>query len=202
MRLGVLGGTFDPIHVGHLAAARVAMDCAALDRVLFVPSNTPPHREAAIADAEQRLEMCRLAVTGEPRFEVSDVEIKRGGTSYTADTVQSLHNDHPNDDLSLILGWDAARLFATWHEPQAIRTVASVIVVSRPGTQTPDVAQLRDAGLDPSRTVLCVGHTPDISASELRHSLSEGESTGDCLPPEVEAYIRKNRIYRDNRHVG
>lgn len=199
MRIGILGGTFDPIHVGHIAAAHVAMDCAHLDRVLFIPSAVPPHRVPAEADAMQRLTMSRLAVADEKRFEVSDVEVRRGGKSFTSDTVRELKRAFPDDELFLILGWDAARLFATWHEPDRIRAEASVIVIGRPGTQAPTAADLEDSGLDPDRTVLCLGGTPDISGSELRESLARGEPVGDCLPPAVERYIAEHRLYGDNR---
>lgn len=198
MRIGMLGGTFDPIHVGHIAAAHVAMECALLDRVLFIPSATPPHRGPAEADAAQRLEMSRLAVGDEKRFEVSDVEVRRGGKSFTSDTVRELRSAHPHDELFLILGWDAARLFSTWHEPDRIRADASIIVIGRPGTRAPTAADLRAAGLDPDRTVLCLGGTPDISGSELRESLAKGEPVGDCLPPAVERYIAERRLYRDS----
>jgi nicotinate-nucleotide adenylyltransferase len=198
VRIGMLGGTFDPIHVGHIAAAHVAMECARLDRVLFIPSATPPHRGPAEADAAQRLEMARLAVGDEKRFEVSDVEVRRGGKSFTSDTVRELRGAHPHDELFLILGWDAARLFSTWHEPDRIRADASIIVIGRPGTRAPTAADLRAAGLDPDRTVLCLGGTPDISGSELRESLAKGEPVGDCLPPAVERYIAEHRLYRDS----
>lgn len=199
MRIGILGGTFDPIHVGHLAAARVAMDCARLDRVLFIPSATPPHRHPADASAEDRLEMARLAIDGESRFEASDVELRRGGRSFTSETVRELKRAHPGDQLFLILGWDAARLFATWHEPDRIRADASIVVVGRPGTEAPALGDLEAAGLDPARTILCLGGTPDISGSELRASLARGEATGDCLPAAVEGYIADHGLYRDNR---
>jgi nicotinate-nucleotide adenylyltransferase len=199
MRVGVLGGTFDPIHVGHLAAAHVAMECAHLDRVLFVPSATPPHREPAVADAKQRFEMSMSAIAGERRFEVSDIEIKRGGTSYTADTIRELKRLHPHDDLFLILGWDAAKLFVTWHEPDVIRGLASAVVVSRPGTEPPDRRQLQAAGLDPEHTVLCLGTTPDISGSELRQAIASGEAIGGRLPEVVQTYIAKHHLYADNR---
>ena len=198
----MLGGTFDPIHVGHLAAAHVAMECAHLDRVLFIPSATPPHRGPAEADATQRLEMSRLAVGDEKRFEVSDVEVRRGGKSFTSDTVRELKRRHPGDELFLILGWDAALLFSTWHEPDRIRADASVVVIGRPGTDAPAAADLRAAGLDPGRTIVCLGGTPDISGSELRESLTRGEPVGDCLPPAVERYIAERGLYGDNRQVA
>jgi len=175
------------------------MDCANLDRVLFVPSATPPHRDPADAGAEDRLEMARLAIGGEPRFQVSDVELRRGGKSYTSETVRELKRAHPRDDLFLVLGWDAARLFATWHEPDRIRAEASVVVIGRPGTEAPTLDDLNAAGLDPARTVLCLGGTPDISGSELRASLARGEPTGDCLPVAVESYIAEHGLYRDNQ---
>jgi nicotinate-nucleotide adenylyltransferase len=199
VRIGILGGTFDPIHVGHLAAARVAIECAHLDRVLFVPSATPPHRDPAEADASERLEMARLATEDDPRFEVSDVEVRRGGRSYTSDTVRELTRMHPGDELFLILGWDAARLFATWHEPDRIRAEASIVVIGRPGMEAPTAEDIEAAGLDRARTVLCLGRTPDISASALRASLATGEPVGDCLPPAVERYIAEHGLYGDNR---
>jgi nicotinate-nucleotide adenylyltransferase len=198
VRIGILGGTFDPIHVGHLAAAQVAMECARLDRVLFIPSATPPHRGPAEADAAHRLEMARLAVGDEKRFQVSDVEVRRGGKSFTSDTVGELKNAFPQHDLFLILGWDAARLFSTWHEPDRIRADASVVVIGRPGTRAPTRADLTSAGLDADRTLLCLGGTPEISGSELRESLARGEPVGDCLPPAVERYIAERGLYRDN----
>jgi nicotinate-nucleotide adenylyltransferase len=199
VRIGLLGGTFDPIHVGHIAAAHVAMDCARLDRVLFIPSATPPHRAPAEADATHRLAMSRLAVGDEKRFEVSDVEVRRGGKSFTSDTLRDLKHAFPRDELFLILGWDAARLFSTWHEPDRIRADASVVVIGRPGMRAPTDTDLRAAGLDPERTVLCLGGTPDISGSALRESLAKGEPVGDCLPPAVERYIAEHGLYGDNR---
>ena len=199
MRIGILGGTFDPIHIGHLAAARVAMECAHLDRVLLIPSATPPHRGPAEADARQRLEMTRLAAGGERGLEVSDIEISRGGRSYTADTIRELKRTHPGDELFLVLGWDAARLSSTWHEPEAIRSQASVVVISRPGVAAPRVEDLRAAGLDPERTILCSGTTPDISGSELRAQIAQGEAVSDRLPPAVERYVAEHGLYRDNQ---
>ena len=199
MRSGILGGTFDPIHEGHLAAARVAMECAHLDRVLFIPGAQPPHRGPAVAGADQRLAMSRLAIEGEPGFEVSDVEIRRGGKSYTADTVRELERLYPEDELFLILGWDAARLFRSWREPDVIRRLATVVVVRRPGTPPPDAKLLQAAGLDPARTILCMGHTPDISGSALREAIALGKPVSDSIRPAVERYVAEQKLYVDNR---
>jgi nicotinate-nucleotide adenylyltransferase len=199
MRIGILGGTFDPIHIGHLAAARAAIDCAQLDRVLLVPSGQPPHRRGAVANADQRLEMSRLAIEGDHALEVSDVEVRRGGISYTVDTLEELRRAYPQDELFLVLGWDAARLFAAWHMPDEVRRLATVVVVTRPGSNSPDEAGLRQAGLDPANVVLCARPTPDISGSALRRAIASGQAVGDRMPAAVEQYIAKHRLYRDNR---
>ena len=199
MRIGILGGTFDPIHLGHLAAASAALECAQLDLVMFIPSAQPPHRANASAFASQRLEMCKLAVKGHKFFEASDLEVRRGGRSYTSDTLVELKRLHPNYELWLILGWDAAKLFATWHEPEKVKQLASFVVVSRPGTPTPQADELAAAGLDPDNVVLCLRHTPDISASELRQAVASGESISQSVPEAVARYIAEHRLYMDNR---
>lgn len=198
-RIGVLGGTFDPIHLGHLAAARAAMECARLDRVLFVPSAQPPHRGAAQAPAEDRLAMSKLAVDGDPHFEVSDIEVKRGGTSYTVDTLAELHRAFPDDEMFLILGWDAARLFRTWHEPERVSALASIVIVGRPGLTQPTPDDLKTIGLAPDRVVSCFLPTPDISGSDLRRRIGAGRSAAGKLPPAVERYIAAHQLYGDNR---
>jgi nicotinate-nucleotide adenylyltransferase len=195
LRIGILGGTFDPIHLGHIAAARAALECAQLDRVFLVPTGRPPHRRRAVADAEQRLEMCRLAISGESRFEVSDVETRRDGLSFTVDTLRELRRAHPDDELFLILGWDAARLFATWHEPDEVRKLASIVVVTRPGSAQPDAAALKEARLDPEAVILCARPTPDISGSALRRAIAHHEPVGDRVPDAVERYIAENGLY-------
>jgi nicotinate-nucleotide adenylyltransferase len=192
MRTGILGGTFDPIHLGHLAAAEAAMDCARLDRVILVPTGLPPHRHQASATGDQRLEMCRLAVDGNERFEVSDVEVKRGGVSYTVDTLKELKSRYPNDQLFLILGSDAAKLFSSWREPDEIRRLASLVVVTRPGT----------APLTGTTDIVCERPTPNISGSALRGAIAGGNRVTTLLPEAVAAYIARHGLYRDNRQVG
>ena len=198
MRLGILGGTFDPIHIGHLAVAKAAMECARLDRVLFIPSAEPPHRGAALAQAEDRLAMAKLAVEGEPRFEVSDAEVKRGGRSYTVDTLAKLRGTYASDELFLILGWDAARLFRSWHEPERVEKLASLVIVDRPGLKATG-AEMASLGLNPARVIRCHYPTPDVSGSALRHGIAGGQLVAGQLPPAVERYIADHHLYRDNR---
>lgn len=190
MRIGVLGGTFDPIHEGHLAAARAAIDCASLDRVLVIPTAVPPHRPPAVAGAEDRLEMARLATAEDGRFEVSDMELRREGASFTVDTLRELHGRNPDDELFLILGWDAAKLLGTWHEPDEVRRLAHVIVVTRPGSGSPATAP---------EMILCERPTPDISGSALRRAIAQREPLGDRVPAAVARYIAEKGLYGDNR---
>jgi nicotinate-nucleotide adenylyltransferase len=194
-RIGLLGGTFDPFHFGHLAAADAAVDCAELDRVVFIPAAQPPHRPPAFASAEQRLEMCRLGIVGEPRFEVSDMELKREGPSYTVDTLRELQRQQPDDELFLILGWDAARLFSTWHEPEKVRELATVVVVARPGGAAPREADLQGVGLDKAKVVLCLTTTPNVSASEIRKAVAAREPITGKVSRAVERYIAEHRLY-------
>jgi nicotinate-nucleotide adenylyltransferase len=199
LRLGILGGTFDPIHVGHLAVAKGAIECARLDRVLFVPSAQPPHRAAALASAEDRLAMTKLAIEGEPSLEVSDVEVRRGGRSYTVDTLNELRRAHPDDELFLILGSDAARLFRTWHEPERVAALASVVIVDRPGVGQPDLSELAGLRLDPARVIKCHFPTPDVSGSALRRAVAARQPVTGQVPPAVELYIAERNLYGDNR---
>ena len=185
----MLGGAFDPIHLGHLAAARAAMDCEHLDRVLFVPTGVPPHRPATAADAQQRIEMVRLAIDDEKGFQVSDIEVRRKGVSYTVDTLRELRRLYPDDELFLILGWDAAKLFTSWHEPDEVRRLASLLIVTRPGSGAPIGTS----------DIVCERPTPHISASELRRVIASGERVTDMVPEAVAAYIAEHRLYMDNR---
>jgi nicotinate-nucleotide adenylyltransferase len=194
-RLGVLGGTFDPFHNGHLGAAEAAMVCAGLRRVIFVPAAQPPHRPPAVAPAEQRMEMCRLATAGDERFAVSDIELNRSGPSYTVDTLVELRRLHPDGELFIVLGWDAARLFPTWRRPDEVRALASIVVVGRPGSDAPREADLKPVGLEGKGVVLCLRPTPDVSASEIRRAVAVGESITGKVPSAVEQYIAAHRLY-------
>ncbi|HEX7263564.1 MAG TPA: nicotinate-nucleotide adenylyltransferase [Candidatus Dormibacteraeota bacterium] len=196
-RLGVFGGTFDPIHVGHLAAAKNAIDCARLDRLILMPTGRPPHREPAAASPEHRLAMTRLAASDDPRFEVSDIELQRPGASFTSDTLSELRTRHPRGELFLILGWDAARLFSSWHEPEQVMALATVVVVARPGVGSPQAEDIAAAGLDPERVIVCLDVTPNVSASGIRNDVRSGRSIAGKVPPAVERYIAAHHLYSE-----
>jgi nicotinate-nucleotide adenylyltransferase len=196
MRIGLVGGTFDPIHLGHLAVAEAARECGHLDRVLLVPSARPPHRRPAEASAEDRLAMARLAAEGRDRIEVSDAELRRPGPSYTVDTLSELRAAYPDADLFLVLGWDAAREIRLWERPARVFELARVLVVNRPGLDPPTEAELRAAGLDPERVLLCDQRTPNVKATRVRAVLASGGELDGLLAPAVARYIAEHGLYR------
>src|SRR5207249_9220470 len=167
MKLGVLGGTFDPIHLGHLAAAEAAVECADLDQVVFVPTGTPPHRPRAMASGEQRLEMCRLATAGDPRFTVSNIELERTGPSYTLDTLLALRGANPHAEMFLVLGWDAASQLRSWYRPDEGLGFAPVTLFRRPGGAAPTTDEVKTQGLDPAGVFLCPRRPPPGQAGGL-----------------------------------
>ena len=184
MRLGVFGGTFDPVHVGHLAIAEAALESAKLDRVVFVPARRSPlkQREPS-ATADDRLAMLEAATKGEPRFTVSRVELDRDGPSYTVDTLESLRHD---GELFLILGSDALADLSRWRSPERIRELATILVARRPGAPEPGnaTATAFDAP--------CL----DISSRELRARAGRGLSLRYLVPDDVWRHIERKGLYR------
>jgi nicotinate-nucleotide adenylyltransferase len=185
MRVGVFGGTFDPIHVGHLAIAQAALDTASLDRVIFVPARRSPLKDRAPAASEEdRLAMLEAAVREEPRFAVSRVEMDRPGPSYTVETLEALKSE---GDLFLILGSDALADLDRWRSPERIRALATLLVARRPGAPEPEArsgARSFDAP--------CL----DISSRELRARASRGLSLRYLVPDDVWRHIARKGLYR------
>lgn len=205
MRIGVFGGSFDPVHLGHLLAAESCREQAALDRVIFVPAAIPPHkRDRSLASGEDRLAMLRLATGGHDAFQVSGVELDRGGVSFTVDTLESLAATHPGADLRLILGPDALAGLPTWREPARILALAEPLAVERDGLD--DVSALaadrRLADLlGPARLDRLVAGrvrmpAVGIRASAIRERVAAGRSIRHLVPRAVELYIRSHGLYR------
>lgn len=215
-RLGILGGTFNPIHYGHLAAAEEVRDRLKLDRVLFIPSYLPPHKpEDEVPSAVHRMEMVRLAISGNDHFEASDLEIRRGGTSYTIDTIKTLRQAHPGAELHFITGLDTFLEIQTWHEWELLLTLCCFVVLSRPGYRFADIMRIDfmkhaekelialDRG-EKKHTVISSGAFTivletvplyDISSTGIRERVKEGRSIKYHLPEAVEIYIMKMRLY-------
>jgi len=201
MRIGVLGGTFDPVHLGHLIIAETVRDELALDKVLFVPAATPPHKqERPIAAAADRLEMVRLAIAGNGAFDVSEVEIERGGVSYTIETIEGLRRTVGDEaKLFLIVGADSVPELTTWKDIDHLVRLCTFVVAARPGYKIEDLIR-EEIGLAPETRQRVLRHyidavRVDISSTELRARLVEGRSVRYRLPEAVEQYIRTKGLY-------
>ena len=197
MRVGVFGGTFDPVHNGHLAAARAAASAAKLDEVIFVPVGDPGHRQPPVASAAQRLAMLNLALAADassdksPVFSVSDIDAERDGQTFSVNTLTDIRAARPDVALFFILGADAYARFDTWRNPQRIRELAQLLVVERAlpsGAEisTPDEA----AGI-----IKAPLHGYDISASDIRSRCQRGDSIANLVAPAVADYIADHGVY-------
>ncbi len=198
MRLGLLGGTFDPVHRGHLALARAARDELGLDEVLFLPAGQPWRKAGRmIASNEHRLAMLRRALEGEAAFRVSMMELERPGPSYTADTLEALRDDRPEDELFFLLGEDALMDLPNWARPQRILELARLAVVRRADTSAEalEETERRVPGLG-ERVIWLKMPVVAVSATEIRKRVYGGQPIGDLVPATVEEYIRKQGLYR------
>ncbi|MFM7186079.1 MAG: nicotinate-nucleotide adenylyltransferase [Planctomycetota bacterium] len=206
MRIGVYGGSFDPVHVGHLIAAECCREQAGLDRVVFVPAAIPPHKQdRRLAETDHRVAMLTLAVGGHPAFAVSTVELDRGGLSYTIDTLADLAARHPHDALVLLLGPDSLAQLPTWREPRRILDRWETLVVERAGlddvsaiVREPAVAAMLGAD-HATRLVAARVRMPAIGvrSSDLREAVAAGRSIRFRTPRAVEAYIASHGLYRE-----
>jgi nicotinate-nucleotide adenylyltransferase len=201
LRIGVFGGSFDPVHVGHLGIAQQARESFRLDTVIFVPSASPPHKGGrAVADAADRLEMARLAISGHPRFQASDLEMRRDGPSYTIDTLEEMQNAHPAARLFFIVGADSLAELDKWHRAGELVSRFDFIIVGRPGTAEIPGESLAAAfgGQAAARLQAAFLRTGvyNISATEIRSRVAAGQSITFLVPPAVERYIHKSGLYR------
>jgi len=189
-----MGGTFDPVHYGHLFAAEFALGAVGLSRVIFVPSGNPPHKSySGMAPVEDRFEMTRIAIESNPGFEISRVEIDREGASYTADTLEFLSEQNPGASLFLITGLDAALDIPNWHEPLKILSFCRILVVDRPGYIRDKISMLDDM----IRDSLLIFDTDliDISATDIRNKVRSGRCIRYMTPDAVCDYITKKNLY-------
>jgi nicotinate-nucleotide adenylyltransferase len=196
VRLGLLGGSFNPPHIGHLVCASQAVAGLELDRVLFVPVHDPPHKELeADPGVEHRVEMCHRAVAGDERLGVSLVDAEIPGPSYTVDTLSRLHDRCPGDQLTFIVGGDMAFSLPTWREPEAILDLAELGVAEREGVRRADIVErLADLGTDNVRFF----DMPrlDISSSQIRRMVAAGRPIRYLVPDAVADYIEQAGLYR------
>jgi len=199
--VGVFGGTFDPIHLGHLILAEQAREQGRLDQVWFVPAPHPPHKDdEVITRFEQRIEMLALALAGNPAFQINEIEKERSGPSFTVDTLAELQRRHPEHDFFLLVGSDSVNDLHKWHEPLRLLQQAGLITMVRPGHALPTADELRARLGCPADTPLRLEiiHTPliDISSSDLRSRAAQGRSLRYLMPRAVETYIHDKRLYQ------
>lgn len=211
MRIGILGGTFNPIHNAHLRIAEEVRDRLGLDRVMFVPAASPPHKLlAGDLSFSKRFEMVRLAIADNPNFTISDIEVKRGGKSYSVDTLQELTTQFPEDDFFFIVGSDSFLDIGSWRKYAEIFSLCHIAVVARPGSIADPLNQALPVAIadqfiyDPQGkqlkhdsghyVYLVTGVLLDISSSEIRQLASRGRSIRYLVPHAVEQYIKEQRI--------
>jgi nicotinate-nucleotide adenylyltransferase len=210
MKLGVLGGTFDPIHNGHVAAAAAAQDTLGLDTISLIPSHIPPHRHDPVgASSERRFEMARLAAAEHPGWSASRIELDRDGPSYTYDTLVEL--GETRTQIFFITGADAFAEIATWSRYPAVLDLANFVVVSRPGITLDSIRErvpsafrnhppcspsdFRVLGSEKPRVILVEAHTPDISSTDIRRRVRAGQSLSGLVPDSVARFIAEHRLY-------
>jgi len=192
LKIGLLGGTFDPVHLGHLRAAENAREALGLDRVAFLPSGTPPHRGTPVSSPLDRFAMVCLATAGHPQFLAWDTEVRRPGPSYTVDTVAALQDERPDDAFVMIVGSDTWPEMLTWREPERLFRLCAVAVVDRPGEETV-VAPPPFPG---AKGVARVGGPGfPISATAIRDLVRRGQSVRYLVPDGVSDYIGKRGLY-------
>jgi len=188
MKVGILGGTFNPIHIGHLILAEEAREKLKLDKIIFVPAYLPPHKDNSdIARAKERLSMLKLALKGNKCFSASDIEIKREGRSYTIDTIKEFKKVFPNDELYFIIGSDLLKYLDEWKDLSDIIKLVKFIVATRPGYPLEKIPAY--ISTLPIRAV-------DISAFEVRSAISQGKSFRYLVPEKVFEYITRRKLYR------
>ena len=198
LRIGILGGTFDPIHFGHLAIAEAALDRLDLDRVILIPAGRPWLKsDQMVTSAAHRLAMVRLAIEDRPELEVSTIEVDRPGPTYTVDTLAELRRELGSGvDLYLILGMDSVRELRRWRDPERLFGMCTVVAVSRPESVDVSTAEIEcEFPAAHGRIKTTRGPMLDISATDIRMRVAEGRSISNCVPPSVQRYIRQHGLY-------
>ena len=198
MRLGIYGGTFDPIHYGHLLLAERCRDELQLDEVWFIPAGSPPHKQGRVSTpAKARMAMVEFAVSGFPEFRVSRIELERVGPSYTVQTLEQVRASAPSREVFLLMGADSIAELVTWKDPARILELAQVVAVNRAG-EKPDLSSLNELMQQTGRTVRTIEMPAmGISASEIRSRVALKQSIRFLTPRPVEMYIRQNNLYAD-----
>ncbi len=203
MNLTVFGGTFNPIHIAHLILAEWVKSDLNLDKILFIPSYIPPHRENEIADSKHRLQMVKLAISGNPAFEFSDIEFQRKGKSYAIDTIRQLYTDYPDvaGKINFLIGTDAFLHIDSWHKSEELVELVNFIIFARQGT--PDAEKIiENKKLKNINYTILETPVIEISSSSIRERIKNGKSIKYLVNDGVGEYIQKNKLYTDSSLRG
>ena len=198
MRVGIFGGTFDPIHFGHLVLAEQCREQCRLDEIWFMPASVPPHKQSAvISSAQMRCEMIAFAIAGNAHFRLNKMELERQGPSFTVDTLSRLHADNPTREHFLMIGADSLRDLHTWREPARILELSTIVAVNRGNHPLPDLSELQTICGDLVNTRITTVEMPaiDISSTDIRQRIKKNRSIRYLVPRAVEAYIMEHRLY-------
>lgn len=190
MKIGIMGGTFDPIHIGHLVAAETVREALDLDEVWFMPSHIPPHKAEAGFSSEERLRMVEFAIGEQPAFRTLDIELRRGGVSYSADTMETLTGQHPHDDFHFIIGTDMVNYLPKWERIEDLANMTRFAAVGRAG-------YVLDKSVLPEALADVIDHVDmpqlEISSTEIRERLKSGRSARYLVPDKVYDYLQRSR---------
>lgn len=200
MKIGIFGGTFNPIHQGHLIGNEYIRQELGLDKIIFMPASQPPHKEGQpIVDGQKRLFMLDLALEGNPYFDISTIELDREGRSYTIDSIRQLKKQYPNDQLYLIIGADSFLNIETWRKPDQIMAEVQLIILDRPSQRKQEIAEkIENFQRDYGNKIISIP-TPliEISSSMIRERIRVGKSIKYLLPKRVEEYIKAEKLYQE-----
>ena len=199
MKLGLFGGTFDPVHYGHLLIAAQCLEQCQLDALWFLPAGDPPHKEEShITPGKQRVDMLRFVTADEPRFIINEMELEREGITYTVDTLQAIKQLEPAAELFFIMGADSLKDLPTWKDPEIIASLATIVVVNRGTEPTFSPEQITElVGAEIAKNVQSVSMPGvDFASSDIRQRIAQGHSVRYMIPRSVEAYITEHELYK------
>lgn len=204
MRIGIFGGSFDPVHFGHLLLAELCAEACALDRVWFIPAGVPPHKSGKpLASDTHRIEMLRLAIAGNRRFEVNTLEVDRGGVSFTVDTLHEIRRQHPSATLFFLMGADSLADLPKWRQPEEICNLAQLAIVQRPHSPPPDLEAIkRLIPADVPQPHIVWMPAMGLSSSEIRGRVAQGQSIRYWLPRSVQKYLETHGLYQRPKASG
>ncbi|MBR3148737.1 MAG: nicotinate (nicotinamide) nucleotide adenylyltransferase [Eubacterium sp.] len=196
MRIGIFGGAFNPVHNGHLNLAKCYLEMLRLDKILFVPTSVPPHKSSdGLISGEHRIKMLRLATAQNKRYEVSDIEFWRTGKSYTFDTIKTLQSVYPSDKFYLITGSDQYLYFENWYRADDILKMVTLVTAARENDEYEKMLEFKNQNENLKNSIISRFDIVEVSSTDIRQRVKNGDTISGLVPPPVEEYIRENNLY-------